>query len=140
MLCWKSKPAFGNLKLQQCCGGVGCVSHHLSRDARTCELLRFGYLFFKYLVLTFWDKLILYPFSFPVGGGRGPGRAKTLRRYIELFLMLLYFYFFLDLLFIEITLVYNIIRFMCTTLYLYFCIPYSMLTTKSLYRILSLKN
>ena len=42
------------------------------------------------------------------------------------------FLFTFRFIFIKITLVYNIIRFMCTTLYFYFCIAYSMLTTKNL--------
>lgn len=44
------------------------------------------------------------------------------------FVFFLFFYFF----FIKVTLVYNITCFMCTTVYFYFCIHYSVLTTKNL--------
>ena len=39
---------------------------------------------------------------------------------------------FFNFFFIKVTLVYNIICFMCTTVYIYFCIHYSVLTTKNL--------
>ena len=50
----------------------------------------------------------------------------------NIYWLLVLFFGFLKFIFTEITLIYNIIYFICTTLYFYSCIPYSVPTTKNL--------